>query len=438
MTTPQQFLSGRQFLLSEVLKVFPLSEFESQVDFVPAVERFNCNRCGNRKRYLFASHFCGRCEKECVYCRNCIQMGKASECERVVLWKGTLFKDVPPAEQILQWEGELSRPQQRASDTLLNSIEKKNSILVHAVCGAGKTEILFYAIEEALRKGLRVCIATPRRDVVQELAPRLKRAFPTTKIESLYGGSEDRLPHAHLTIATTHQLIRFREAFDVMVIDEVDAFPFSADDALQKTSQLARQKSSTLIYLSATPSKKIKTDEIVKIPARFHGHPLPAPETKWLGNWRKSLHKNKVDPVLLKWLADHPKALVFMPDIESMQVYSELLHVPSVHSADPNRSEKVMAFREGRSQVLLTTTILERGVTFSGVEVAVVGAGDPVFTEAALVQIAGRVGRDPLKPAGDVTFFHNGLTDAMVKAQRHIVLMNKEAVKLGYVKGFIV
>ncbi|MDZ5711466.1 DEAD/DEAH box helicase [Jeotgalibacillus haloalkalitolerans] len=438
MTTPQQFLSGRQFLLSEVIQLFPLSQIENQVECIPAVEKYVCNRCGNKKRHLFAAHPCGKCGQQCTYCRNCIQMGKTSECERVVLWKGAPYKPSPPPEPVLQWEGELSLPQQRASDALVTSIDTKKSILVHAVCGAGKTEILFHMIETALQKGLRICIATPRRDVVQELAPRLKRAFPTADIESLYGGSEDRLPHAHLTIATTHQLIRFREAFDVMVIDEVDAFPFSADDALQNTSQLARKKSSTLIYLSATPSRKIKTDQIIKIPARFHGFPLPVPETKWLGNWRKGLLKKRVDPALLKWLSVHPKVLVFMPDIESMQAYAGLLDVPSVHSADPDRGEKVMAFREGKCELLLTTTILERGVTFSGVEVAVVGAGDPVFTEAALVQIAGRVGRDPLKPKGNVTFFHNGLTDAMVKAQRHIVLMNKEAAKLGYVKGFLV
>ncbi|MFB1082259.1 DEAD/DEAH box helicase [Jeotgalibacillus sp. JSM ZJ347] len=365
-------------------------------------------------------------------------MGKASECEWIVLWKDEPFTQPPPAEPILQWEGELSLPQQKASAALVNSIETKKSILVHAVCGAGKTEILFHMIEKALRENLRICIATPRRDVVQELAPRLKKAFPTTQIESLYGGSEDRLPHAQLTIATTHQLLRFREAFDVMVIDEVDAFPFSADAALQKSSAKARKAHSTLIYLSATPSRKIKTDQTIKIPARFHGYPLPVPETKWLGNWRKGLTKEKVDPALLKWLSNRPKSLIFMPDIQSMQVYSTILKVPSVHSADPERGEKVQAFREGKTQVLLTTTILERGVTFSGVEVAVIGADDPVFTEAALVQIAGRVGRDPLKPKGNVIFFHHGLTDAIVKAQRHIVLMNKEAARLGYVKGFMV
>ncbi|MBM7577762.1 DEAD/DEAH box helicase [Jeotgalibacillus terrae] len=434
MITPQQFLSGRQFLLCEVLNVFPLEQCQNEITMIPAVEKFRCNRCSNTKRYLFATHACGKCGRLCTYCRNCIQMGKASECERIVLWNASPFQKEPPAAPILQWQGSLSPPQQRASAALIQSIDSKRSILIHAVCGAGKTEILFPAIENALQHALRVCIATPRRDVVQELAPRLKRAFPTSEIESLYGGSEDRLPHAHVTIATTHQLIRFREAFDVMIIDEVDAFPYAADHALQKAAQHARKKNSTLIYLSATPSRKIKTDQTVKIPARFHGHPLPVPKTKWLGNWRKSLLKKKVDPILLKWLTIHPKALVFMPDIESMEIYADLLDVPFVHSADPDRGQKVQAFREGRHQVMLTTTILERGVTFPGVEVAVVGAGDPVFTEAALVQIAGRVGRDPAKPHGDVTLFHTGLTDAIVKAQRHIVLMNKEAQKLGYLK----
>ncbi|WP_244094216.1 DEAD/DEAH box helicase [Jeotgalibacillus salarius] len=354
-----------------------------------------------------------------------------------MLWKGPAFNQSPPADPVLQWEGSLSEPQQKASDCLVESLASKKSTLVHAVCGAGKTEILFKAVEVALLKGLRVCIATPRRDVVQELAPRFKKAFPTTIIESLYGGSEDRLPFAHLTIATTHQLIRFKEAFDVMVIDEVDAFPFSADAALQRSSHNARKKNSTLIYLSATPSRKIKTEQTFKIPARFHRFPLPVPETKWLGNWRKGLLKNKIDPAVLKWLAAHPKALIFMPDIESMEAYSKILDLPSVHSADPDRSEKVMQFREGKFNVLLTTTILERGVTFSGVEVAIVGADDSVFTEGALVQIAGRVGRDPKKHDGNVTFFHNGLTDAIVRAQRHIVLMNKEAGKLGYIRGVL-
>lgn len=46
--------------------------------------------------------------------------------------------------------------------------------------------------------------------------------------------------------------------------------------------------------------------------------------------------------------------------------------------------------RKGELDFLLCTTILERGVTFTDIDVLVLGAEDRTFTEAALVQISGR------------------------------------------------
>jgi len=43
------------------------------------------------------------------------------------------------------------------------------------------------------------------------------------------------------------------------------------------------------------------------------------------------------------------------------------------------------------------------------------------------VQIGGRVGRSADHPDGDLVFFHQGLTVAMLKALRHIRAMNREA-----------
>ncbi|WP_227394303.1 DEAD/DEAH box helicase [Jeotgalibacillus aurantiacus] len=436
MFTLQAHLTGRQLLESEVKAAFPDEDF-STLQKEPSIQKKTCMRCGNTKSYLFGSHPCAKCGKNCTYCRNCISVGKSSVCSFILLWNDQPYEKKPPQEPILHWSGTFSPPQLKATHLLKESIESKKSILVHAVCGAGKTEILFPAIEQSMRLGLRICLATPRRDVVQELAPRLKQAFLTADIESLYGGSEDRQSFAHLTIATTHQLYRFRDAFDVMIIDEVDAYPYSADQSLQKAVENARKPDSTLIYLSATPSRSIKSDRIVRIPSRYHGHPLPVPQTKWLGNWKKSIKKDRVDPALIKWLSAHPKALVFMPDVESMEHYARILGIPSVHAEDPLRSEKVMQFRNGEVKVLLTTTILERGVTFSDVHVAVVGADEAVFTDSALVQIAGRVGRDRNFPAGNVTFFHCGLTNHMMRAIRQINSMNEEAGKLGFLKeGF--
>ncbi|MBC8862555.1 DNA/RNA helicase, partial [Escherichia coli] len=80
----------------------------------------------------------------------------------------------------------------------------------------------------------------------------------------------------------------------------------------------------------------------------------------------------------------------------------------TVHSADELRKEKVEWLRKGKIKLLLTTTILERGVTFTDVQVAVFGSEARIFTEAALVQISGRAGRKLSHPTGDVCFFHYG------------------------------
>ena len=76
--------------------------------------------------------------------------------------------------------------------------------------------------------------------------------------------------------------------------------------------------------------------------------------------------------------------------------------------------------RVGELDFLVTTTILERGVTFPGVDVCVVNAHEEEFSREVLVQIAGRVGRTAECPTGEVVYFHNGKTKAMVQAVREI------------------
>src|SRR5699024_6521021 len=96
-----------------------------------------------------------------------------------------------------------------------------------------------------------------------------------------------------------------------------------------------------------------------------------------------------------------------------------------VHADDEQRKEKVRQFRNKEITTLITTTILERGVTFPSVDVAILDAGHVVFDEAALVQMAGRAGRSADDPTGEVVFFHDGKTKAMVDAVRSIQEMNK-------------
>ncbi len=450
----QKLLSGKQLLLDDL--PFQLEEIQNHYEngmlsYRKGIETDGnthvCLRCGTKDPSWFASFPCSRCGEPCVYCRQCLMMGKVSSCSPLISWTGP----VPAHEHsnnLLQWEGRLSGGQSEASRRVVHAIDGKKELLLWAVCGAGKTEVLFKGIEHSLAQGGRVCIATPRTDVVLELTPRLKAVFPHIEVASLYGGSEDRHKYAPLTISTTHQLLRFYRAFDTVIVDEVDAFPYSVDETLKYAVQQARKPESSLIYLTATPSRKWQRDcrigkrDYVTIPARYHRRPLPVPKFVWCGNWEKQLSKGRLPENILRWarqrLNEGKQALIFAPKIASMDKMLPLfrkLHpdVEAVHAEDPERKEKVMKMRSKEVLLLLTTTILERGVTFPNIDVAVLGAEDRIFTESALVQISGRVGRSAQFPTGDITFFHYGKTEEMLQAKKQIVKMNKEAEMRGLI-----
>ncbi|OEH92194.1 DNA/RNA helicase [Bacillus solimangrovi] len=405
---------------------------------------FQCQRCGNHDQHLFARMPCVRCKKECMYCRKCLVMGRVNACTMLISWCGeetTHIQNNHHCDSLLT----LSTGQQTASNKVVEAIQEKKQLLVWAVCGSGKTEVLFSGIEYALNQGLTICIATPRTDVVLELAPRLKKAFPTVEVVSLYGNSKDKERNGQLMISTTHQLLRYYRTFEVMILDEVDAFPYRVEPMLQYALNQSRKIDSSLIYLTATPDKQLLQSEdldIITIPARYHRHPLPVPNFKWCGNWQKALEKELLPYVFVSWLSEridkNKQVLLFVPHIRTLEqvviLISELdRSVTGVHAEDRNRKEKVERFRNQEIMILVTTTILERGITVPNIDVAVLGAEDNIFTESALVQIAGRVGRSPKFPTGVVTFFHYGITNEMVKARRQIERMNREASEKGLI-----
>lgn len=179
----QSLLEGKALLLDEI----PHSIEEIQCHYENGCINYSkgirtikgkpqCSRCGNHDKTLFGSFPCSRCMERCVYCRKCIMMGRVSQCTPLVEWIGpSLSTNI----ETFDWSGTLSQGQEAASDEVVKSIEANTDLLVWAVCGAGKTEVLFNGIHQALQQGKRVCIATPRTDVILELAPRLHRVFPT-------------------------------------------------------------------------------------------------------------------------------------------------------------------------------------------------------------------------------------------------------------------
>ncbi|WEG13593.1 helicase-related protein [Pullulanibacillus sp. KACC 23026] len=448
----QVFLAGRLLLMSEC-QAFPLKELEAhfKAGYLQIQQGITCvggipfcHRCGNHVFHQFVSHTCRRCGRKCLYCRECLEMGLVRSCTALVKWRGPspplLYQEVQ-----LNWEGTLTVEQQEASDKLLHSVKARQNFLVWAVCGAGKTEVLYQTLKNMIEQGKRVAIASPRSDVILELDRRIGSVFPTLSRVAIYGDSPDDYTFTPFVLTTLHQLRRFESAFDLIVIDEVDAFPFKGNQALNTVLQRALMSDGSLVFVTATPDREMKKAYLhgrlngIHIPIRFHRGPLPEPKFVWIGDWKKKLSRGKLHESLYKWLQeriqDKRRVFLFVPEIGDVEPMVLLLNkkqflAEGAHSKDPMRRDKVLAFREGRHHIMVTTTILERGVTISRADVAILGAERPIFDERALVQMSGRAGRDRENPDGEVVFFHNGKTREMLRALRHIQFMNHEAMKL--------
>lgn len=385
---------------------------------------YKCNRCHTTKPHHFATFQCAKCQKTCIYCRHCIQMGRIASCTTLMTWAGT--KPLMKKHHPFHWQGTLTTSQQQAATDIIQSLQQNRSHLLHAVCGSGKTEIVFQVVHYALSQQKRVCVATPRTDVILELAPRFQQVFPQTTIHVLHGNAPTQSGYAELTLATTHQLYRFQQAFDIMIVDEADAFPYTFDEALQQAVIKAKQEHAPIIFVTATPSQQLlhqaKKWGYSFISRRYHGHPLPIPKLASLWRYERIIRKGRLPKKLQRWieqrLASHQPFLIFFPTVDLMEQALPLfqqLHpaIQAVYAEDPERQEKVIQLRNESIPGLLTTTILERGVTIKNVQVAIVGAESPIFNASALIQISGRVGRNSHYPSGDILFFHHGITTEM-------------------------
>lgn len=416
----EEKMIGRQWVVSQ-----KDSSIFKELTQVPAVKNGYCQRCGSKVTALLPN---GK-----KYCRGCIGIGRLQEGDYLVRNMNQAFF-LPVASGGLTWQGKLTAAQEHISQQLVtNFLARKNS-LVHAVTGAGKTEMLFALLAKCMSLGQRACIATPRIDVVNELFPRLELAFSKIQIGKYHGRQFHEPELDQLTICTTHQLLKFYQAFDLLIIDEVDSFPYVNNYLLHFAAKNAVRKNGMLTFLTATPSddlkQAVKTGKIalLQLNRRFHGGLLPVPREQFL--LRPYLIKGRLHPFLRQKIKEiiaqkHP-LLLFVPRIEEISAYLAALRavpglkdqqIAGVYAGDPARLEKVERFRRGQLQVLVTTTILERGVTFKHVWVIVLAAEDAVFNVASLVQIAGRVGRDKHDPDGLVLFcyhrYHRQIRDAV-------------------------
>lgn len=206
------------------------------------------------------------------------------------------------------------------------------------------------------------------------------------------------------------------------------------------------------LLLSATPPRQLQRAAErgrlphVKVAARYHRHPSPVPvllPTPSLSQQQKraaiphSLH----DKLSIS-LNRGAQIFIFVPKIQLIEPFVRLLRrifpgivIQGTSSKDEQRAQKVIDFRNTSIRMLVTTTILERGVTIAKSDVYIMDADAQLFDSASLVQMAGRAGRSADDPAGLVFFAAKERTREQVEAVRQIKAMNALARKKGYLRS---
>lgn len=344
------------------------------------------------------------------YCWNCATYGRIDEDKWLKCYAETHDFEMI-SEDYDTWAGTLTLLQTSVAQSLLTGIQKNKDQLLYAVTGAGKTEMLFPAIKWAIKCRKRIAYVSPRVDVIREIAPRIMAHFKLS-YTMMHGEVTDTFAYTQLTFATIHQLYKFYHAFDLIIVDEADAYPLSGNQSLWYVLAQARSDQSVMIYMTATLNQDLKRlmrlgqVQVQNLLQRFHGYQLPNIKiSKVMRCWDKCFPIDIVNQFKQKsapWL-------IFVPMIDDLDTLKQhlkkldlSLRIACISSQTNDRETLIQKLKNGEIDVLCTTIILERGVTIADVQIIILGADEGAYSDETLLQIAGRSGRDINFPDGKI------------------------------------
>jgi len=375
-----------------------------------------CKRCGNKDPTYFYQGSSG------LYCRKCVSFKRILLTEEIESQKYEIEENVAN----YNFKYPLTSFQKEASKETLEILLKNKDVLLYCVCGAGKTEIVVESISHFLKQQKKVCYAISRREVVKELELRFKEIFKDAKVIGVYGGHHDETS-GDLIVCTTHQLFRYYQSFDLLILDEVDAFPLSGNDPLMNIA--LNSVNGNIIYSTATLNSFISKYLNLR------------PFEKVSLNIRPSL-KPLIEPTVLKYpLFIHyfllaklmyqttDQCIIFVSSKKRCRLLYFLYHFffrcTYVYSDLVERNQNIKNFKEKKYQFIFSTSVLERGITIKDVDVVILFDREGAFTKASLIQMCGRVGRSITNPYGKATILSTISSIEIEKCQNEIRKANQ-------------
>jgi len=365
-----------------------------------------CKRCLNEDPALFYKGSKG------IYCRKCVRFKRLLIQEEIEASEYKINTNVYKTEM----KYSLTPLQIKACKEIAYFLKEKNNVFLHAVCGAGKTEICVPLISAYLKMHKRVGFAISRREVVIEISERYKKIFPLAKVIGVYGGHSKEI-YGDLIVCTSHQLYRYYQYFDLLIIDEVDAFPFKGDEVLWNIAESSCK--GNFIYSSATFTKELlnRNYKEVKLNRRPHQRDLVSPKCIFLP------YIFSLIIFIFIYKKRKGKALLF---VESRKQARNLYYLLSlfikcqyITSLSKEKEKIINSFLNNESKLLIATSVLERGVTFKDIDVHIL-CYQNVFDSSALVQMCGRVDRDFFKQYGHVYIYSSSNKKEIKKCRKEI------------------
>ncbi|WOO89269.1 helicase-related protein [Mollicutes bacterium LVI A0078] len=297
-----------------------------------------------------------------------------------------------------------------ASRFLITNYNNKSSAIIVAVCGAGKTEMCFPLISKQQIEP--IAFAIPRIDICNEIYTRLNQEFGQDEV-GIHTGKQKVNTDARILVLTTNQLLKYTNHFNLIIIDEVDAFPF--DNNPKFYNGVEHSSNNGIFYLTSTPSNRLLQTNLplFTIYKRWHNKPLPVPKLLYNKNYLKqtlfiSLIIRNRKRKLLIFIATISKGKLFSNKLTNKRIDHQF-----IYSSHPNRNSILDNWKQSTNGILLTTTILERGMTFDDIDVLIIDSDDSFYTKAALVQIAGRARRKKDLQQGQVYFCYSNYTQTI-------------------------
>lgn len=289
-----------------------------------------CLRCHNEKESLFAY------DQGVYYCRRCVAFGRMDVGQTLAIPDlSCRAVDVSPELKFA-----LTKEQEHVSEQALAHLKNGKNVFVYAATGAGKTEICYRSICHYLKKGKKVGFAISRRQVVLEIAARLREVFPTLKIVEVCQDYTKEID-GDLIVCTIHQLYRYPETFDLLILDELDAFPYAGNALLKQFVDNACKGERLCLSATLDPSLQEDIDqkkvEVVALFQRPHKKPLIVPEVIRIFRLAQRL---LVWHYCLQFTKQGKQTIVFVPRKKDTLFFELLLHpfnAKAIHSSKKTR-----------------------------------------------------------------------------------------------------